>query len=178
MEKRFEHYVQPVTVALLAVGCFLVVRPFLAAILFAAVVCISTWPIYHWLLGKLKGRKNLAALIMTFSMALVAILPIILVAYSLADNVTAFYDKLKTDMAAGPLEPPAWLAQLPLMGKTLQAYWQQVAASREEIIALAQQLLGPTKDIILACGLFVMKAVLDMSIAAVISFFFTAMAKS
>lgn len=172
MENRFEHYAQPAAVAFLVVGCFLVLKPFLAAILFAAVVCIATWPVYLWLLRKLSGRKNLASLIMTLSLALLAILPIILVAYSLTDNVAAFYNSLKHALAAGPLEPPAWLAKLPLVGKTLEAYWLQVAGSREEIIALAQQLLGPAKDFILASGMIVMQGVLDMGMAALISFFF------
>lgn len=172
MEKRFEHYAQPAAVAFLVVGCFLVLWPFLAAILFAGVVCITTWPAYLWLLRKLKNRKNLAALIMTLSLALLAILPITLVAYSLADYVTALYDNLQQAMAAGSLEPPAWLAELPLVGKTLEAYWHHVATSRAEVFALAQQLLGPTKDFILAGGMMVMRGALDMGMAALISFFF------
>lgn len=172
MEKRFEHYAQPAAVAFLVVGCFLVLRPFLAAILFAAVVCITTWPIYLWLLRKLNGRKNLASFIMTLSLALLAILPITLVAYSLADNLSALYDNLKHAVAAGSLGPPAWLAELPLVGKTLEAYWHYVATSREEVIALAQQLLGPTKDFIFASGMLVLQGVLDMGMAALISFFF------
>lgn len=172
MEKRFEHYAKPVAVAFLVVGCFLVLKPFLAAILFAGVVCIITWPVYLWLLGKLNGRKNLAALIMTLSLTLLAILPITLVAYSLADNVAAFYDNLKQAAAAGTLESPVWLAQLPLVGKTLDTYWHHVASSREEAIALAQQLLGPTKDFILASGMMVMQGALEMGMAALISFFF------
>lgn len=172
MEKRFEHYAQPAAVAFLVVGCFLVLRPFLAAILFATVVCITTWPIYLWLLHKLNGRKNLASLIMTLSLSLLAILPITLVAYSLADNVTAWYDNLKQAVAAGSIGPPAWLAELPLVGKTLETYWHHIATSREEVIALTQQLIGPTKDFILASGVIVMQGLLDMGMAALISFFF------
>ena len=172
MEKRFEHYAQPAAVAFLVVGCFLVLRPFLAAILFAGVACITTWPAYLWLLRKLSGRKNPAALIMTLSLALLAILPITLVAYSLADYVTALYDNLQQAVAAGVSRPPAWLAELPLVGKTLGAYWHHVATSREEVFALAQQLLGPAKDIILAGGIMVMRGALDMGMAALISFFF------
>lgn len=172
MEKRFEHYAQPAAVAFLVVGCFLVLRPFLAAILFAGVVCITTWPIYLWLLGKLNGRKNLASAIMTLSLSLLAILPIILVAYNLADNVTALYDNLKLAVAAGSIGPPAWLAELPLVGKTLETYWHHIASSREDVITLAQQSLGPTKDFIFASGMVVMQGIMDMGMAALISFFF------
>lgn len=172
VDKRFEHYAQPAAIAFLVVACFLVLKPFLAAILFAAVVCVTTRPIYLWLLHKLNDKKNLAALIMTLSLALLAILPITLVAYSLADYVTALYDNLHQAVTVGTLEPPAWLAKLPLAGKSLEAYWRHVASSREEVIALTHQLLGPTKDFIFSGGMIVMEGFLDMGMAALISFFF------
>ena len=42
--QRIEQYVRIAAVALLALGCVLVRKPFLGAILFAAVLCMSTWP--------------------------------------------------------------------------------------------------------------------------------------
>jgi len=42
---------------------------------------------------------------MTSSLALVVILPLALVAYNLADNVTAFYDGIAQAIEAGPPEP-------------------------------------------------------------------------
>ena len=68
-------------------------------------VCVSTWPLYLWLLRRLKGRQNIAALTMTLSLALVVVLPLALAAYSLADNVTAFYDGIKQAVEAGQLDP-------------------------------------------------------------------------
>jgi len=108
MEKRFEYFAQLAVMSILVVGCFLVLRPFLAAMLLATVVCVSTWPLYLGLLRRMKGRQNIAAFTMTLSLALVVILPLALVAYNLADNVTAFYDGVKQAVEAGPLEPPAW----------------------------------------------------------------------
>lgn len=80
MGKRFEYLVQLFTVLVLVVGCFLVLRPFLAATLLAAVICITSWPVYESLLRRFKGRKNWAALTMTIALTLVVILPLALVA--------------------------------------------------------------------------------------------------
>ncbi len=33
---------------LLAIGCAIMLRPFLSALLWAAILCFSTWPIYRW----------------------------------------------------------------------------------------------------------------------------------
>ncbi|HEX9172999.1 MAG TPA: AI-2E family transporter, partial [Telluria sp.] len=56
------NYAALATVVLLVVGCLYVLRPFLAAILFAAAVVISSWPLYLNLLKRTGGRGTLAAL--------------------------------------------------------------------------------------------------------------------
>jgi predicted PurR-regulated permease PerM len=60
MEKRFESYARLVAISFLLIGCFYVLRPFLAAMLFAGAVMISSWPMYQALLARMKGRRTLA----------------------------------------------------------------------------------------------------------------------
>ena len=43
-------------VVLVLLGGLMVLLPFLATILVAAVVCISTWPVYTYLLRAVGGR--------------------------------------------------------------------------------------------------------------------------
>lgn len=171
VEKRFEHYAQLFAVVILVAGCILVLKPFFTAILFAAVACTSTWPLYLWLLRRLKGRQSLAALTMTLSLVLLIILPMALVAYNLADNITALYDAIRIAMEAGPMKPPAWLTGLPLVGESIDVYWRQISASREEMVALARHLLEPTKNFLLAGGMVLGQGVLEMSLATFIGFF-------
>ena len=172
MEKRFEYFAQLAAVFILVAGCFLVLRPFLAAMLFAAVLCISTWPLYFWLLLKMKGRKNIAALTMTLSLALVVILPLAVVAYNLADNVTALYEGVREVIEAGPQESPAWLAGVPIVGELANDYWNRIASSREEMSALAKRLLEPARSFLLAGGILLGRGVIEMSLAVFVSFFF------
>ena len=42
----FERYARITAIAILAIACFLVLKPFVAAILLAAVLCSATWPLY------------------------------------------------------------------------------------------------------------------------------------
>lgn len=153
MEKRQEFYVHLAAIAVLVAGCLLVLRPFVTAMLFSAVVCVSTWPMYLWLLRVLHGRHTPAALVMTLSLILVVILPLALVAYNLADNVTAFYDTARQSIEAGPPAPPAWLKSLPLLGAPAEEYWISIAGSQEKMLTLTKRLLEPTKDILLAGGM-------------------------
>ena len=50
---RIEHLTRIAAVTLLVVGCLLVLQPFVTALLCAAIVCFSTWPMYDWLVKKL-----------------------------------------------------------------------------------------------------------------------------
>ena len=171
MGKRFEYIIQLAAVFILAAGCFLVLRPFLAAMLLAIVVCISTWPLYLWLLRRMKGWQNMASLTMTLSLALVVILPLALVAYNLADDVTAFYNWIKQTIEAGPLGPPAWLKEVPIIGWSIDAYWHLLATNHEELVALEKRLLEPAKNFLLAGGILLGQGVIQMSLAVFVCFF-------
>lgn len=172
MEKRFEYFAQLAALSILVVGSFLILRPFLAAMLLAAVVCISTWPVYLWLLRSLKGRQNIAAFSMTLSLVVVLILPLGLVAYNLADNVTVYYEAASQAVESGAIEPPSWLKQVPIIGELVDEYWHLIFSSRAEMESLVKRLLEPAKNFLLAGGILLGQGVLEMSLAAFVSFFF------
>jgi len=172
MEKRFEYLAQVAAVFVLVVGCYMVLKPFLAAALLAIVLCVSTWTLYLRLLRRMKGWKNLSALTMTISLSLVVILPLALVTYNLADNVTTYYDVIKKSLEAGPPEPPSWVQGIPLVGNSVDAYWHLLAINADERISLGKRLLEPTKNFLLAGGLMLGNGVAIMSLAAFICFFF------
>ncbi|TMH49840.1 MAG: AI-2E family transporter, partial [Betaproteobacteria bacterium] len=62
MDKRLEQIIQIVAGAALVIGCLMVLKPFLAALLSAAILCFSTWPLYRLIERRLGGRRTLAAL--------------------------------------------------------------------------------------------------------------------
>ena len=101
MEKRFEQIVQIVAVAALVVGCLMVLRPFLAAVLSAAILCFSTWPVYKRIERSFGGRHGLAALAMTLMMVLVLVLPLALIAATYADEVPDLVENLRVMIAEG-----------------------------------------------------------------------------
>ncbi|MGB7597481.1 MAG: AI-2E family transporter [Gallionella sp.] len=172
MLNRIEYFVQLALILILAAGCYLVLRPFMAAMLLASVLCISTWPLYLRLLRWMKDRKNIAALIMTISMSILIILPLILVAYTLADNVTAYYDLLKQSAVTGLPVPPTWLKGAPVVGNALYNYWSQITSDSGDIYALVNDLLEPARNFLLAGGIQLGRGVMEMSLASFVSFFF------
>lgn len=165
------NYAHLAAIAFLVIGCLYVLRPFLAAILFAAAVVISSWPLYHLLLERMKGRRSLAALTMTLTLTMLVIVPIALVAYNLADDVGELYEQAKRIVASGHVEPPAWLRKLPVVGEWLDKYVREATSSREQMAAAAERLMDPARTYVLAGGLLLGAGVAQMSLAAFVSFF-------
>jgi predicted PurR-regulated permease PerM len=171
MEKQYNLYAKLAAIFILIAGSFLVLRPFLTATLFAAVICVTTWPLYQRMLRKMKNRHNTAALVMTSTLSLLFILPLSLVAYNLADSVTNYYNEILLAIEQGPIEPPAWLKNIPIVGESVDNYWRLLSTSQKDIDALMNRLLVPAKNFLLAAGIMLGQGVMEMSLAAFVSFF-------
>lgn len=168
---RFEQYARVSGIALLVIGCFLVIRPFLAALLFAAVLCLSTWPAFRWLKERLGGRSAVAALLFTLGMLLAIALPVGLAAYSLITHSAEAIDLVRGFLDRGPIELPAWLTGLPLAGPWIDDYWHRLVGSREEIVALGKRLAEPAKNVLFAAGAAAGEGLLQILLAIFVAFF-------
>lgn len=122
------------TCAILA-GAFLVLSPFLLAIIWAAIIATASWPLYQALLHRLGGRTGAAAACTTGIVTLALVGPTIAVVYFIVDDVLALTNFLIHANAAG--EPaPAWLVRLPGAGSRLDALWQQYLAQPAQLSGL------------------------------------------
>ena len=72
--------------ALLVVSTFWVLRPFLTSMLWALIVCITTWPILKRLDVIVAGRRWLAVLIMTLTIVLLVFVPVALALITVVNN--------------------------------------------------------------------------------------------
>lgn len=158
--------------ALLAVGCFYVLQPFITAILFSAVIAATTWPLYTRLRRTLGGRSTTAALAMVLLLILVVVLPLAALAGSFAANATLLVDAIKEKFAAGVPLPPAWVAGLPLFGADIARSWEEFAADPQALKHLAATLVDPARRALLALGPILGDGVLQMLMVAFIGFFF------
>lgn len=169
---RFEQYAQVAGIALLVIGCFLVIRPFLAALLFAAVLCVSTWPAFRWLKDRLGGRRSLAALLFATGMLLAIALPVALAAYSLVTHSADAIDMIRGFLDRGPVELPTWLTGVPFVGGLIDEYWHRLIGSREEVVALGKRLAEPAKSVLFAAGAAAGQGLLQILLAIFVAFFF------
>lgn len=158
-------------VILLTVGCLYVLQPFLAAILCAAAVVISSWPLYLRLRQRMRGRRTLAALTMTLTLTLLVVIPLALVAYNLADNAAAALEELRK-LGRGNLQPPPWIRAIPLLGEQIDIYLRELLASRDRMMELARRMAEPARHYLVAGGIVLGAGVVQMALAAFVSFFF------
>lgn len=171
MQQRFQPFTRLAAIILLVIGCLIVLRPFIAAILFAAAITISSWPLYLRLLARLKQRRWLAALIMSVGLTLLIVVPLTLVTWNIADNASDFYEQLKASIGTGTLEPPAWLKDIPVLGEMIDTYLRRLLGSREELLNAARGLLEPARHLLLGGGIVLGSGVAQVSLAVFVSFF-------
>lgn len=169
--QRFEQYARMAAIALIALGCILVVRPFLAALLFAAVLCMSTWPAFEWVRDRLGKRDSATALLFALGMLLAIALPVAMAAHSLITHSGAVIDAVKRFIERGPMQLPDWLVQLPLVGSGIDEYWHRLTGSREELVALAKRLVDPAKDMLFSAGSAAGEGLLQILVAIFVAYF-------
>src|ERR1044071_7373593 len=149
---RLERAISGIVLVLLVVACLLVLRPFGSALLWAVVLCFSSWPLYSRLLRMLGGRRTLAALVMTLGMILIILLPFVIIATAVSDDVRDLTVAVRGWIDTGPPVPPDWLGRIPFVGSRAVEYWQSVAADSSKLAAEARRLIAPASTFLLMIG--------------------------
>jgi len=156
MNHRNTQYASFAVGILLIIGCLAVLSPFVGTLLLAIVICITIWPVHSRLLRWCRERRTLAALLSSLLLILFLLLPMLLFSGSLAGSVEAFIQYVRPFFDGGvPKEAPSWLANLPLVGSEIAAYWHKLVANREELNKLLGQAYEPVSKVLLsALGIF------------------------
>jgi len=158
--------------ALVGVGCLLVLRPFLSAMLWAAILASTSWPGLLWLDRILGGRRTLAASVMTLLVTLVVLGPVVAATMGLADDVAELSRAATTLLDQGLPDPPPWVADLPLVGHSVHDYWKQLAHDGERLVQELSKAAEPARTAALAAGKALGEGVIDLGLSVFLAFFF------
>ena len=155
-----------------AIGCVLVLYPFLSALLWAGILVYTTWPVFDWLRLHLRLRNVWAALLMVTLTAVVLVLPIAVAAPGSSDDVTHLRHVIMDGLRAGLPDSPRWVFDVPLVGVTVGDLWNRWAAD----ISVMLEALRPYFGIVVENGLSVLlgiaNGVLMFLLALFVGFFF------
>ena len=111
----------------IALAAGYIAQRFVLPVIWAAVLATAMWPLFVWLLRCVGGRKTIAALLLTLTVALVFITPVALVmaeAMQHAPEAAAFISEAnRTGITA-----PSFLTRLPLGSALVEQWWETTLA--------------------------------------------------
>ena len=115
---------------------FWILRPFLAASVWATMIVVATWPLMLRVQRWLGNRRALAVSVMTAVLLLVYVVPFMLAVGTVldqADRIAGWADTLATVQLP---RPPEAVHRIPFVGARIAAAWERAAAaSVDEVVA-------------------------------------------
>ena len=170
-EKLIDRFAPMALLLALLAAALLTVYPFLPAIFWGIVLAMTIQPRYEWLVGKLRGRRLLAAWIATIVLLLVFIVPALGLARAILAFVPDALSWLERLSTAHTREPPAPLRDLPAIGPHLTEVWKDLTSDtahaftrfRDEIKEIFVWLLAEVEVL----GVFVFEFALGILLAVV-----------
>jgi predicted PurR-regulated permease PerM len=157
--------------AVIFVGIFLVLQPFLTAMVFAGVLAIATWPLFERLRRAVGGNATLAASLMLLAIVVLVILPITLLAGAAADSMPGLLALGKKWMQGG-LHAPELLKAVPLIGERLFQQIEALLSDRVQLASLLERAVEPAGRLALAFVRVLGDGILQLALVAFIVFFY------
>lgn len=127
--------VSATALAALALANFLVLRPFLPALLWAIILAVSTWPVLVWLRARCGQRRTLAVVLMMLGLLAVVAVPSALLIVSVIQSTPTALGAVRAALEGGLPPMPLWVAQLPLIGPQINMLWSDWAAHPDHLLA-------------------------------------------
>jgi predicted PurR-regulated permease PerM len=150
-----------------------VLRPFLAATVWATMIVVATWPLFRSLEARLGNRRGPAVAIMSVAMLLLLVLPLWLAVDTILEHSGQLTEAGKSFAANGLPPPPAWVKSLPLVGESVARAWAQLdAAGTNGIVAKVTPYAADTGKWVLAqvgsVGGMLIQFLLVVTVAAIL----------
>ncbi len=117
---------------LLLGGCFLVLKPFMTALMWAIILAYSLSPLQRVFTRWFRGGRTLAACLVTLTVTVMFAGPVVLIGMSLAKDGRDLANATRDWFMTVPDEPPTWVAGAPVVGDELKQYWERVAEGRKQ----------------------------------------------
>jgi predicted PurR-regulated permease PerM len=116
----------------LTAGCLWILSPFLTALICAATIAISTWPMVTGLQRRWGGRRGLAITTMIAGLTIAFLTPLYFGTVATVQSVAGLSAWVQELPHRTLPALPDWLARLPLVGPRLQSAWGELMAGGGE----------------------------------------------
>jgi len=155
---------------LLLAWCFRIISPFISIVFWALIIAVTLYPVFNKLSRSLKGRKKLAAAIVTLVTLSVIFVPGFIFTESMVRGMKVYSKKLNKEHLEVP-PPNSKVKEWPLVGDKLYDFWEQAAVNPEGI---ARSYSGQIKsaaawvlDLLMGTGLAFIQFILSIVISGI-----------
>jgi predicted PurR-regulated permease PerM len=106
-----------------------ILRPFIAAIIWATMIVVATWPFMMKVQGWCGSRRGPAVAVMTLAMLVVFLIPLGLAINVIAGHAGEIAAWVRELPGRALPDAPAWLGGVPLVGQRAVKVWEGAQAS-------------------------------------------------
>ncbi len=156
----------------LGIACLLVLRPFISALLWAAILAFATWPLCRVLRERLLLSPGQAAAVMVIAEFLLVGLPVVLATPTRREDIEALQTATERLLVNGLPGLGAWLRGLPLVGEWIGGSLGRFETDLEGMRALLRPYAGAIAQNALAALLTILSGLLELLLAILLAFFF------
>ncbi|MBU0593543.1 MAG: AI-2E family transporter [Gammaproteobacteria bacterium] len=122
-------------------AAFAVLKPFLLAVVWAAVIAVASWPLHKRISRHLASKPNLAATCTTFIIAIALVVPMLLLVFFVITDLNTVATYLLEADEKGKAAP-VWLGKVPWIGSLLVGKWQLYLADPHQLSLFSQEWLS------------------------------------
>jgi len=167
---RFEKIASLAALFLLLFACYQVLRPFLFDLLWAAILCFVTWPLY----AKLRDWQlspNWAATCMVLPIGILLLTPFVAAAFTFTDDIDRMLHWLNQSSHSWPTAP-AWLQKIPLIGNSASQAWEKFGDDSSRIVNLGRQYALSGSSWLLEQSINLAAELMHMGLSILVLYFF------
>lgn len=156
--------------ALILIGCYMVVEPFMTAIVLSAILCVVSWPVYLRAVNSFGNNTTIAASLMVTLIIVTVLIPLSFMCAIIAQQVPELIYWCR-DWVRGGMQLPDWLITLPYVGHRINELFH-VSINPQAISGFVQKVFDPLSKWVLSISMGVGNAIFQIALVAFISFFF------
>ena len=150
-----------------------IVRPFLAATIWATMIAVTTWPVLRTLQRRLWGKRWLAATVMTAALLLIFVIPLSAAIGTIVANAGEIVDWANRFSDVKLPQPPEFVEKIPIVGEKTANLWREYAdKGSEELVEIVRPYASRTASWFVAevgnFGLVALQFLLTVVISAIL----------
>ena len=156
--------------ALILLGCYFVMQPFLTAILLAGILAVVSWPLYERALTSFGNRSTIAATFMVCVVIVTVLIPLSIITGVLAHQIPQLIHWVR-DWVAGGMKLPDWLIAIPYVGESINEAFH-LGFDPAALGDFIQKAIDPVTKWVLSASVGIGNGLFQLALVAFIAFFF------